>query len=78
MEALLPLFARAGVRVVLNGHEHNFQHSWHAGIDYLITGAGSKLDARPPSGFDEAQTVTWSNHAHFLLVTIQEHTMKVR
>jgi hypothetical protein len=78
MEALLPLFARAGVRVVLNGHEHNFQHSRHAGIDYLITGAGSKLDVRPPSGFDEARTVTWSNHAHFLLVTIQEHTMKVR
>ena len=78
MEALLPLFARAGVRLVLNGHEHNFQHSRHNGIDYLTTGAGSKLDARPPNRFEEAHTVTWSNRAHFLLVTIQDQTMSVR
>ena len=58
MEALLPLFARAGVRVVLNGHEHNFQHSRHNGIDYFVTGAGSKLDRGAPDRFDEAHTVT--------------------
>ena len=78
MEALLPLFARAGVRASFNGHEHNFQHSRHNGIDYLITGAGSKLDKRPPERFDEAHTLTWSKHAHFLLVTVQGKTMTVR
>jgi tartrate-resistant acid phosphatase type 5 len=78
MEALLPLFARAGVRVVLNGHEHNFQHSRHDGIDYFVSGAGSKLDRGRPDRFDDAHTVSWSNHAHFLLVTIAGSTMTVR
>lgn len=78
MEMLLPLFARARVRVVLNGHEHNFQHSRHDGIDYLIAGAGSKLDTRPPDRFTEARTVTWSNHAHFLLMTVEGETLTVR
>jgi 3',5'-cyclic AMP phosphodiesterase CpdA len=78
MEMLLPLFARAGVRVVFSGHEHNFQHSRHNGIDYLVTGAGSKLDTRRPEHFAEAHTVTWSNHAHFLLVRIEGKTMTVR
>jgi len=78
MEQLLPLFARAGVRVVLNGHEHNFQHSHHDGIDYFVTGAGSKLDRGTPDRFADADTVTWSNHAHFLLVRIQQKTMTVR
>ena len=27
MQQLLPLFSRAGVRVVFSGHEHNFQHA---------------------------------------------------
>jgi hypothetical protein len=78
MDALLPLFERAGVRVVLTGHEHNFQHSHHDGIDYFVTGAGSKLDQRRPDRFVEAHTTTWSNHAHFLLVTIAGSTMTVR
>jgi len=78
MEMLLPLFARAGVRVVFSGHEHNFQHSRHNGIDYLVTGAGSKIDKRRPEHFADAHTVTWSNHAHFLLVRIEGKTMTVR
>ena len=78
MEQLLPLLARAGVRIVFNGHEHNFQHSRHDGIDYLVTGAGSKLDRGTPDRFTDAHTVTWSNHAHFLLVRIEGKTMTVR
>ena len=78
MEGLLPLFARADVRVVLTGHEHNFQHSRHDGIDYLLTGAGSKLDRGRPDRFLEAHTVSWSNRAHFLLVTIEGSTLTVR
>jgi hypothetical protein len=78
MEALLPLFERAGVRVVLTGHEHNFQHSLHERIDYFVTGAGSKLDRGRPDRFGEAHTVSWSNHAHFLLVTVAGSTMTVR
>jgi tartrate-resistant acid phosphatase type 5 len=78
MEKLLPLFARGGVRAVFSGHEHNFQHSSHGGIDYFVTGAGSKVRKGAPDAFAEAHTVSWSDNAHFLLVTIAGGTMTVR
>jgi hypothetical protein len=78
MEPLLPLFARGGVRAVFSGHEHNFQHSAHDGIDYFVTGAGSKVDRGNPDDFIGARTQSWSPNAHFLLVTIDGDTLTVR
>jgi predicted phosphodiesterase len=78
MDRLLPLFTRGGLRVMFNGHEHNFQHSRHDGIDYVITGAGSKVRHGSPHGFEAAHTISWSDSAHFLLVTIDEDAMRVR
>jgi len=78
MERLPPLFARGGMRVMFNGHEHNFQHSRHGGVDYFVTGAGSKVRHGRPTHFDEAHTVSWCDAAHFLLVTIDGDTMRVR
>ena len=78
MEKLLPLFARGGVRAVFSGHEHNFQHSRFDGIDYFVTGAGSKVRKGTPDGFERAHTVSWSDNAHFLLVTIDRDEMLVR
>jgi tartrate-resistant acid phosphatase type 5 len=78
MEPLLPLFAQGGVRAVFSGHEHNFQHSHYDGIDYFVTGAGSKLRKGSPDGFARAHTRSWSDHAHFLLVTIDGDEMRVR
>ena len=77
MQQLLPLFAQGGVRAVFSGHEHNFQHSSHNGIDYFVTGAGSKVRKGSPDRFDEAHTRSWSDNAHFLLVTIHGSTMRV-
>jgi hypothetical protein len=78
MERLDALFARAGVRVMFAGHEHNFQHSAANGIDYLLTGAGSKVRSDAPDRFEEARTVSWSSAAHFLLVTVDGGSMHVR
>jgi hypothetical protein len=78
MERLLPLFSRGGVRAMFSGHEHNFQHARNAGIDYFVTGAGSKLRKGAPDDFTRGQTQSWSDHAHFLLVTIDGSTMRVR
>lgn len=78
MERLLPLFASGGVRAVFSGHEHNFQHSSVDGIDYFVTGAGSKVRKGSPSRFVEAHTESWSDFAHFLLVTIDGDRMDVR
>jgi hypothetical protein len=78
MEKVLPLFARGGARVVFSGHEHNFQHSRHDGIDYFITGAGSKVRKGSPHDFERAHTLSWSDNAHFLLVTIDGDDMRVQ
>jgi tartrate-resistant acid phosphatase type 5 len=78
MERLLPLFARGGARVVLSGHEHNFQHGHHNGVDYFVSGAGSKVRKGAPDDFAGAHTLSWADAAHFLLITIDGKTMTVR
>ena len=78
MDKLLPLLSRGGVRTMFNGHEHNFQHSHHEGIDYFVSGAGSKVRKGTPDTFARAHTVSWADYAHFLLVTIDGNTMSVR
>jgi len=78
MERLVPLFTRGGVRAVFSGHEHSFQHSSHQGIDYFVTGAGSKVRRGAPDDLAGAHTVSWADEAHFLLITITDDTMTVR
>jgi tartrate-resistant acid phosphatase type 5 len=78
MTTLLPLFQRAGVRVVFSGHEHNFQHSRVDGIDYLVSGAAGRARDRAPNRFEEAHTASWSAQCHFLLARIDDSTMRIR
>jgi len=74
---LKPLFERAGVRLVLSGHEHMFQHSNVDGVDYCITGGAGKVTRDEPTHFEDAQTVTWAGEAHFLLVDVNRDRMQV-
>ena len=67
-DELTPLFARGGARLVLAGHEHNFQLSEVDGRTYVISGAGGKVREDLPEGFDEAHTIGWSGQSHLLLV----------
>ena len=78
MERLVPLFSRGGVRAVFSGHEHNFQHASHDGIDYFVTGAQSKVRKGAPDDLAGAHTQSWADEAHFLLVTVAGNTMTVR
>jgi hypothetical protein len=68
IDTLIPLFKRAGAQIVLSGHEHNFQHSSVDGINFFVTGAGSKVSSDVPSRFEDAVTVAWASAAHFLLI----------
>jgi tartrate-resistant acid phosphatase type 5 len=70
LETLLPLFERGGVRLVLAGHEHNFQISQVEGRTYVVSGAGGKLREDLPEGFDDAHTPAWAAQAHLLVVEI--------
>ncbi len=70
IERLLPLYRQAGVPLVLSGHEHNFQHGRVDGFDYVIAGAGGKLDLEIPQRWADAGTVSWAQEAHCLLVEV--------
>ena len=71
VERLVPLFEQTGVRLVLSGHEHNFQHATVNGIDYVVSGAGGKLRPEPPKSFEDAGTRAWASAGHFLLVDVR-------
>jgi hypothetical protein len=78
VERLVPLFERAGVRLVLSGHEHNFQHAVVNDVHYVVSGASGKLRSEPPRRFDEAGTRAWAAAGHFLLVRAEQERVVVR
>jgi hypothetical protein len=68
LDRLVPLYRRADVRLLLHGHEHNFQHGQVDELQYVVSGAGAKLDERTPTRFEEAGTLSWAAVPHCLLV----------
>jgi hypothetical protein len=76
-DSLLPLYDRAAVRLMMSGHEHNFQHGRTGTLDHLVSGAGAKVDPRTPTRFDEAGTLEWGNEAHCLLLQVHADRIEV-
>jgi len=74
---LVPLYRRGGARLSLHGHEHNFQHGRVDGLDYLISGAGGKLDTRAPTRMTEAGTRSWAAAPHCLLVQVAPSALTI-
>jgi len=77
VDQLVPLYRDGGVRMLLHGHEHNFQHGRVEGLDYLVAGGGAKRQPDPPVWFEEAGTLSWSSEAHCLLVQVTEDHLTV-
>ena len=77
LESLVPLFDSAGVRLVLAGHEHNFQVSEVNGRTYVVSGAGGKVREDVPEGFGDAGTTAWAAQAHLLLVEVSPDRIEV-
>lgn len=66
-DTLVPLAREGGVRVVLNGHDHNYQHMEKDGIHYIVTGAGgAKLyDVKPDyTGYGQPPLLGWNDKVH--------------
>jgi tartrate-resistant acid phosphatase type 5 len=74
---LLPLFAEGGVRLVLAGHEHNYQVARADGRTYVVSGAGGQLREDLPQHFAEAHTEAWSGQAHLLVVDLDGDTARL-
>jgi hypothetical protein len=78
VQRLVPLFRRGGVRLVLSGHEHNFQHAVVDGVHYVVSGAAGKLRPEPPRRFGAAGTRAWAASGHFLLADADAERVVVR
>jgi len=72
LQTLVPLFDQGGVRLVLAGHEHNFQVSEVDGRTFVVSGAGGNLREGSPEGFADAHTCAWSGQAHLLVVDLDD------
>ena len=70
------------MRVVFQGHEHNYQVSLAdaatSGIRFFITGSGGQLrSGNVRSNMANAHIEAWAPHRHFLVVDIDGKTMTV-
>jgi tartrate-resistant acid phosphatase type 5 len=77
LDRLVPRYERAGVRLVLAGHEHNFQHGRHGTLHHVVAGAGAKLDTRRPTRWAEGQVETWAGAPHCVLVEAERDRLSV-
>lgn len=77
IDSLVPLYEDAGVRLLLHGHEHNLQHGRVDGIDYVVSGAGGKLDVEEPCRMEEGGTLSWASVAHCLLVEVERDRITI-
>src|SRR5262249_10196556 len=74
--------AHSGVKVVFNGHEHNFQFSEDSDatghVRYVITGSGGELRAANIMGnMARAHIAGWAPVRQFLVVEIAGRTMQI-
>jgi len=65
------------VRLVLAGHEHNFQVSKVDRRTFVVSGAAGQLDERVPDAFAEARTRAWGAQAHLLLIEVDGSEARV-
>lgn len=77
LEPLVARYRRAGVRLTLAGHEHNYQHGQHDGLHHVVTGAGGKLDTRRPTRWTGSGTVAWAGVPHCLLLEADHDRLAV-
>ncbi|MDZ4799241.1 MAG: metallophosphoesterase [Bryobacteraceae bacterium] len=82
LEHWLKIFETNGVKVVFNGHEHNYQHSAvnraTGGIRYVVSGSGGELrqgDVRKV--MQKAEIEGWAAVNQFLSVEIDGKEMKI-
>lgn len=70
LASLVPLFDAADVRLVLAGHEHNFQLGRVGRTTYVVSGAGGKVREEHPPRLGETGVDAWAAHAHLLVVEV--------
>ena len=78
----IQFFSRSGVKVVFNGHEHNFQASEvnaaSGNIRFVTSGAGGELRGGSVVGrMRQNNIAAWTAQNHFLVVEMEGRTMTI-
>ncbi|MEO7804228.1 MAG: metallophosphoesterase [Actinomycetota bacterium] len=68
LKTWVPIFERHHVDLVLNGHNHSYEHLIVNGIDYVVSGGGGA--ALYPCGKTKPGLVLCKSAHHFLLVEV--------
>ena len=75
------LFEKSGVRVVLSGHEHNFQFSKRdetGGILYVVSGSGGELEAgKVRKKMAREHIAGWAPVHQFLSIEVDGPEMRI-
>jgi hypothetical protein len=79
----LKIFESSGVKVVFNGHEHNFQfsvmNSETGGVRYVVSGSGGELREGDIRGnMEDSHIEGWAPVNQFLSVEIEGKEMRIR
>ena len=79
---VVELFPKAGIQVVFNGHEHNFQFSTQeettGNVLYMITGAGGKRRSKDiRDKMVRSHIAGAASQRHFLAVEIEGRTLSI-
>lgn len=72
----VPLFEQHGVSLVLNGHNHGYEHAVANGVHYVVTGGGGAEIY--PCVTDHPALVTCRAVNHFLVVQVTGTRLDVR
>jgi 3',5'-cyclic AMP phosphodiesterase CpdA len=72
----VPLFEASNVRLVLSGHDHNYERLSRNGITYIVSGGGSTV--LYPMGLPQAHSITFAQQIHFVLLDIDSDGIKVQ
>lgn len=75
-EILVPVFIKYGVRLVINGHDHNYYRTRREGITYIVTGGGGAplYPTDPKKGAIEGDK--WEKANHFILFEVNGEDLK--
>lgn len=82
LEHWMKMFAKDSVKVVFNGHEHNYQYSLlggaSGGVRYVVSGSGGELREGDIRGRMERENIEgWAAVHQFLSVEIEGKEMRI-
>ncbi len=73
----VPLFERYGVKVVLSGEEHAYEHLYIDGIHYIVTGGGGAPLLPPPDVIADGTVFSRYGMLHYMRLSVAGAVLRV-